>query len=57
MSCDIKYNKYIYSIQKHSRFGNIEHYVFIGNVKNDIYNILKKLEDRKNILANEVKVL
>jgi hypothetical protein len=57
MSCDIKYNKYIFCIQKESRFGAIEYYVFIGNVENDIYNILKKLEDRKTILANEVKLL
>ena len=37
MSCDIKYDNIIFSVQKISRFNNTENYVFIGTVENNIY--------------------
>ena len=57
MSCDIKYDNIIFSVQKKSRFNNTENYVFIGTVNKVLYNILLKLENRKGISAEEVKLL
>lgn len=57
MSCDIKYDNIIFSVQKKSRFNNTENYVFIGTVDEIIYNILLKLENRKSISKEEVLLL
>lgn len=57
MSCDIKYDNIIFSVQKKSRFNNTENYVFIGTVDSIIYNILLKLENRKGINKEEVLLL
>ena len=50
MSCNIYYDDLIFSIQKVSNFNTKEYYVFIGERDNNILQILKKLEDRKNIM-------
>ena len=57
MSCNINYDNIIFSIQKISRFNNTENYVFIGTTNEIIANILLKLEDRKAIIGDEVKIL
>jgi len=57
MTCNINYDNIIFSIQKISRFNNIENYVFIGTTNDIISNILLKLEDRKSISGDEVKIL
>jgi hypothetical protein len=57
MSSDIKYEKIIFSVQKISRFNNTENYVFIGITEDPITSILNKLENRENILKNEVLLL
>jgi len=57
MSCDIKYEKIIFSIQKISRFNNTVNYVFIGITEDPITSILNKLENRENILKDEVILL
>ena len=57
MSCDIKYDNIIFSVQKVSRFNNTENYVFIGTTEKNIYDILLKLETRKTITKDEVLLL
>ena len=57
MSCDIKYEKIIFSIQKISRFNDTVNYVFIGITEDPIKSILNKLENRENILKDEVLLL
>jgi hypothetical protein len=57
MACNIPYDKIIFSIQKMSRLGKGKHYVFIGKVIDEIYEILKKFENKKNINKDEVKQL
>ena len=49
-------NNIIFSVEKVS-LNNVIHYVFIGDVKENIRNILSKLENRKNILKEEVSLL
>ena len=58
MSCNIHYDDIIFSVYKVSRINNNNiYYVFIGNTDKKIDNILKKLEQRKNITKDEVKIL
>ena len=57
MSCNIKYEELIFSVYKMSRFNENEYYVFIGITDPLITNILKKLENRNNILKDEVILL
>ena len=56
MLCNLQYDNIIFNIHKISRIDQ-EYYVFIGNVEENIYNILKKIENRKNIIKEEVKIL
>lgn len=58
MTCNINYEKIIFSIHKKSRFNdNNQFYVFIGSVDIKIKNILDKLENRKSIPKEEVILL
>jgi hypothetical protein len=57
MSCNIEYEKFIFSIHKKSRFNNDKYYVFIGIVENNIKKILNKLENRENILKEDLILL
>ena len=57
MSCNIKYEDLIFSIQKVSRFDLKEYYVFIGNTDQSLSNIFKKLENRQGISKDEVLLL
>ena len=56
MLCNLQYDNIIFNVHKISRIDQ-EYYVFIGNVEENIYNILKKIENRKNIIKEEVKIL
>ena len=59
MSCDIKYDKIIFTVQKVSRFGpnTYENYVFIGITDDIMLGILNKIEKRLNIKREEVLLL
>ena len=59
MSCDIKYDKIIFTVQKVSRFGpnTFENYVFIGITDDIMLGILNKIENRLNIKREEVLLL
>ena len=57
MSCDIKYNDIIFSIQKKSRFNDTKHYVFIGLNEKNLTDIFEKLEKRQSITKEEVVLL
>lgn len=56
MTCNINYEKIIFSVFKKSRIDN-EYYVFLGNIEKNIKNILDKLEKRQSILRDEVLIL
>jgi hypothetical protein len=55
--CNIKYNNPIISIHKINNLSISEYYVFIGEVTSEIDNILKKLENRKNTMKEELLIL
>lgn len=57
MSCNIKYDDLIFSIQKVSRFNTNEYYVFIGDTDQSLSNIFKKLENRQGINKDEIILL
>ena len=56
MTCNIQYNFPIFSVEKVNR-DKREYYVFIGTVSEEISNILHKIETRKNIKTEEVRIL
>ena len=57
MTCNIEYYTPIFSVEKTDRQKNREYYVFIGTVSEEINNIIHKIENRKNIKTEEVRIL
>jgi hypothetical protein len=57
MTCNIKYFNPIFTIEKINRNKNREYYIFIGTISEEINNIILKIENRRNIKTNEVRIL
>ena len=57
MTCNIKYFNPIFTIEKINRSKNRECYIFIGTISDEINSIVLKIENRKNIKTDEVRIL
>ena len=57
MSCNINYDKLIFSVHKMSKINKSVYYVFIGKTENRFKEIFEKLENRKTILKEEIILL